>query len=60
MLVCHCMRVNERQLLDEVLCGAIDPAELAARCGAGTRCGGCRPMIATLLERSGLVGQPAT
>jgi bacterioferritin-associated ferredoxin len=58
VLVCHCEVVNDRRILEEVLEGAADPDAVAARCGAGSRCGGCRPTIEALLASLGLAGQP--
>ncbi len=53
MVVCHCLAVNDRAIHNAILAGALDPDELAARCGAGRRCGGCRPMIEALLAEAG-------
>lgn len=58
MLVCHCEVVNDRRILEEVLDGAVDCEQIALRCGAGSRCGGCRPTIEGLLASLGLAEQP--
>ena len=50
MLVCHCRRVNDRAIAATVEAGARSVPDVAARCGAGTRCGGCWPTISELLE----------
>lgn len=49
MLVCHCLVVNHERILDEITEGASCADEVADRCGAGTRCGGCRATIEQLL-----------
>ena len=50
MLVCHCRRVNDRAIAAMVEAGARSVPDVAARCGAGSRCGGCWPTISQLLE----------
>ena len=59
MLVCHCRRVNDRAITAMVEEGARSVPEVVARCGAGSRCGGCQAAISRLLEsmRSDLVAQ---
>jgi bacterioferritin-associated ferredoxin len=49
MIVCHCEVVTDRHIRDHILCGARSPDEIAASCGAGSRCGSCRPTISVLL-----------
>jgi len=53
MLVCHCRRVNDRAVKATVAAGARTVPDVAARCGAGTRCGGCWPAIDQLLATLG-------
>lgn len=50
MLVCHCMHVNDRTIRQCVREGARCPEEVAARCAAGAGCGGCRPMVESLIR----------
>jgi bacterioferritin-associated ferredoxin len=50
MLVCHCKGVTERDVRDAIESGACSHREIARRCGAGSMCGGCRPLIDELLE----------
>jgi bacterioferritin-associated ferredoxin len=49
MVVCHCNAINDKAIVAEILSGALDADALAERCGAGSRCGGCRPMVEALL-----------
>lgn len=60
VIVCQCSVVNERRVLAEVLEGATCADEVAERCGAGARCGGCRPTIEALLASLGMVEQPVS
>lgn len=45
MIVCHCRGVTDRAIREAVRGGAHGLAEVTARCGAGGRCGGCRPLV---------------
>jgi bacterioferritin-associated ferredoxin len=45
MIVCHCLAVSSRAVQQAVASGALDLEEVAQRCGAGSRCGGCRSAI---------------
>ena len=49
MIVCHCQVVSDRRIRAEVEAGALTVDEIAERCGAGARCGSCRPTISVLL-----------
>jgi len=51
VLICHCRAVNDSTIRGAILAGARDPEELARRCGAGSRCGGCAPALRELLEK---------
>jgi bacterioferritin-associated ferredoxin len=50
MLVCHCKGVTERELRSAIASGACTRRDLARECGAGSVCGGCRPVIDELLD----------
>lgn len=50
MLVCHCKGVTSKQINAEIARGADSVEEIGRRCGAGTGCGGCVPLIEMLLE----------
>jgi bacterioferritin-associated ferredoxin len=52
-LICHCRLVSDRRVLAEIEAGACSLAEVQERCGAATRCGGCRPAVELLVERAG-------
>lgn len=49
MIVCHCGVVSDRRIRGEIEAGALTVDEIADRCGAGARCGSCRPTISVLL-----------
>ena len=51
MLVCHCKRVHCRDIRDAVQNGAENVDEVGEQCGAGTGCGGCRPLVEKVVER---------
>jgi len=48
-LICHCRLVSDHRVLAEVEEGACSVAEVQARCGAATRCGGCLPAVELLV-----------
>ena len=51
MLVCHCKGVCERELRSAIEAGACTRRAVARECGgAGSICGGCRPLIDELLD----------
>lgn len=52
MVVCHCNAVNDRQIRAEILAGALDAEDVAARCSAGSRCGSCLPIVQALIAES--------
>ncbi len=54
MLVCHCFAVNARGVREAIDQGATTVDDVVARCGAGGRCGGCRPLLAELLAEAGV------
>ena len=49
MILCHCRAVTDRTVRKAIDRGACDLQEVAARCGAGARCGGCHPALMSLL-----------
>ena len=54
MIVCHCRAVNDGRVRAEIESGARCEDDLARRCGAGSRCGGCLPALERLLAEYGL------
>jgi bacterioferritin-associated ferredoxin len=53
MFVCLCHVTTDSEIRDVIDDGARTVDEIGERCGAGTGCGGCRPMIHDMLEASG-------
>jgi bacterioferritin-associated ferredoxin len=60
MIVCHCLVVSDRRIRAEIESGARTDDDVAFRCGAGARCGGCRPAIDALLAVHARVPSVAT
>lgn len=58
MVVCHCSIVTDREIREQVRAGALSADDIAARCDAGARCGGCRPVVEALLAESGVTIRP--
>ena len=50
MFVCSCRAVTDRTIRAAIASGARSIDDIAARCGAGERCGGCWPALAELLD----------
>jgi bacterioferritin-associated ferredoxin len=61
MYVCSCRGVTERAVRTAISAGASCVEEIAARCGAGSRCGGCHPALERLLADAApdVAGAPA-
>ena len=59
MLVCHCHAVSERRIRKAIRNGCASLHELAAGCGAGAGCGGCRPELAVILDEELRAAEPA-
>ena len=49
MYACSCRAVRERTVRAAIAGGAATLEEIGARCGAGTVCGGCHPILEDLL-----------
>ena len=52
MYVCGCRAVTDREVHDAVQAGARSAAEVAERCGAGSRCGNCVDLVLAVVEAS--------
>lgn len=52
MVVCHCKAVNDAAIRELIAASALTADDVAARCGAGTDCGGCRDTIEDLLANA--------
>ena len=50
MLVCHCKGLSDRDVHRAIRAGASTQRDVARACGAGSVCGGCRPLIDELIE----------
>ena len=51
MFVCSCRAVTDRTVHTAIASGATCIEEIAERCGAGVRCGGCWPELERLLQQ---------
>ena len=49
MIICHCQAVSDRVIRSVIDHGACGVEEIAAMCGAGIDCGGCRVRLERLL-----------
>jgi bacterioferritin-associated ferredoxin len=52
MVVCHCKGLSDRDIRRVIETGARTPRDVTRQCGAGSVCGGCRPVIHELLDGS--------
>ena len=59
-IICHCEAVRERTIVDAIRRGAGSVCEVADRCGAASRCGGCWESVEGLIERHARQSAPAT
>jgi bacterioferritin-associated ferredoxin len=58
MYACLCRAVTERTVRATIEDGAETAEAVARACGAGSRCGGCRPTVEGLLAEYGLSDVP--
>jgi bacterioferritin-associated ferredoxin len=49
MYICGCRAVTDRTVTTVIAAGARTAQDIAGRCGAGSRCGGCWPELQRLL-----------
>jgi len=52
MVVCHCNVVSDREIRAQVAAGALDADDIAERCRAGDRCGGCVPVVEAIVAET--------
>jgi bacterioferritin-associated ferredoxin len=50
MMVCHCRAVRDSVIREVIDAGIVEVDEIAAVCGAGSQCGGCRDVLEELVE----------
>ena len=50
MIVCHCKGLSDAAIREAVRDGARSFRQVARACGAGRKCGGCRPIIRELID----------
>jgi bacterioferritin-associated ferredoxin len=50
MFVCSCQAVTDRTVRAAIASGATTIEQVADRCAAGSRCGGCWPELQRLLD----------
>ena len=60
MFVCYCRTVTDRTVRRVIDAGAGSLGEIADRCGAGSRCGGCHEVLARMLADAGLAPEPVS
>jgi bacterioferritin-associated ferredoxin len=49
MVVCHCLRINDRVIAHFTADPTITAQDITRECGAGGRCGGCVEAIEEML-----------
>ena len=52
MYICACRAVTDRTIRAAIAAGATTIEEIAARCSAGSQCGGCWPALRELLAEA--------
>jgi bacterioferritin-associated ferredoxin len=52
VIVCSCHGVTDREIRKHACAGARTPRQVAEACGAGGKCGGCRPVVREILEET--------
>ena len=53
MYACLCQGVSDRRVRHAIARGARSIEEIGEDCGAGTRCGGCWPVLEDMLRAAG-------
>lgn len=52
MVVCHCLRINDRVISRFTADPSITADDITRECGAGGRCGGCVDAIEAILHEA--------
>ena len=52
MVVCHCLALNDAAIADVARTNKPSVDAVVAACGAGSKCGGCRPLIEEVLDKA--------
>ena len=52
MLVCHCRGITDREIVRCVQGGTLRPCDVARNSGAGTGCGGCMPLVKSIVQKA--------
>jgi bacterioferritin-associated ferredoxin len=60
MYVCHCEAVTDRAIKAAIASGAQTVPDVTARCRAGGGCGGCHPVLQSLIDAAGHTRQPTS
>ena len=60
MIVCSCRAVRESTVRNAVAAGARTVEDVAARCGAGSVCGGCHDTLAHVLAEAAVAVRGAS
>ncbi|MDH5675942.1 MAG: (2Fe-2S)-binding protein [Myxococcales bacterium] len=53
MIICHCMRLSDRDIRAAVRAGATTREQVERACGASGGCGGCGPAVDEILAEEG-------
>lgn len=59
MMICHCLLLNDRAILDAAAAGPPTVDAVVEACGAGGMCGGCREAIEATLAEGGRLADEA-
>jgi bacterioferritin-associated ferredoxin len=52
MMVCHCRAVRDSVVRRVIDTGVLEVDAIAAACGAGSKCGGCRETLEELVREA--------
>ena len=52
MVVCHCFALNDKTIAEVARTSNPSVDAVGAACGAGSKCGGCQPLIEEVLAQT--------